>query len=83
MSISPTTRAWLLDTAERTARTFVQGFLSVVSINGISDSISKIPDTNLSIWTQLEIGALAGLFAILTAFAGKAVGSPRSASFLK
>lgn len=81
--MSPTTRAWLLDTAERTARTFVQGFLAAVSLDGISNAVAGIPNTNLGFWMQLLLGAVAGFYAILSAFAGKVVKSPASASFFK
>ena len=74
--------AWLVDTAERTARTFVQGFLAVVTLDGLTDATTKLPDTNLGLGMQLLAGALAGVYAVLTAFIAKPIGSPSSASLL-
>ena len=36
--MSGTTKRWLLDTAERTARTFVQGFLGAVTLDAFTRS---------------------------------------------
>ena len=68
-------RRFLLDTLERTARTFVQGFLAVVTVDAFSDLAAS--------WQQkLAAGALAGLYAVLTSFAAQPAGAPDSASFL-
>lgn len=49
-------------TLERAARTFVQGFLGVVTLSGLTA-------VDLTTLHQLEAGALAGGYAILMAFA--------------
>ena len=56
-------KARLLDIAERTARTFVQGFLSVVTLDALSTGVT------LHLREKVAAGALAGLYAVLTAFA--------------
>jgi hypothetical protein len=61
----------------RTARTFVQGFLGVVTIDAFSESFDA------SILETLGVGALAGVYAVLVAFAAKPVGDSKSASFLR
>jgi hypothetical protein len=68
-------KLWLIDTTERTARTFVQGFLGAVTL----DAFTEFDATWLE---NLALGAMAGVYAILVAFAGKPVGSPQSASLL-
>jgi Putative lactococcus lactis phage r1t holin len=60
----------------RTARTFVQGFLGVVTVDAFSSGFDA------TLLQTLGMGALAGVFAILTAFAAKPVGNPADASFL-
>jgi hypothetical protein len=60
----------------RTARTFVQGFLGVVTIDAFSEGFDA------TLLQTLGMGALAGVFAILTAFVAKPVGNPNNASFL-
>ena len=67
---------FLLDTLERTARTFVQGFLGVVTMDAFSQGFDP------SFWQTLGMGALAGLYAVLTAFASKPVGRRDTASVL-
>lgn len=74
--------AWAVDTLERTARTFLQGFLGAASIDGISDVFAGVPDTDLGLGAQLAIGAAAGVWAVLTSWAAKPLGSTSSASFL-
>ena len=65
------------DLLERTARTFVQGFLSVVTFDVLVEDFQAT-------WLQkLAIGALAGALAILTSFAAKGVASRESASFIE
>lgn len=71
-----TTKRWLLDAGERTARTFVQGFLGAVTLDAFSDAFNPT-------WFQnLQLGLLAGVYAILAAFAGKQTGANDSASLL-
>lgn len=67
---------WLKDTLERTARTFVQGFLSVVTL-------SALTSVDASALEAAYAGLIAGGFAILTSFAAKGVGDKDSASLLK
>lgn len=74
--------AWAVDTAERTARTFVQGFLGAASIDAVTDAVGGLPDTNLGLGAQLAVGAAAGVWAVLTAFAAKPIGAAGSASLL-
>jgi hypothetical protein len=51
------------DLLERTARTFVQGFLAVVTFDSFSDGFDPT-------WPQkLLAGLLSGVFAVLTKFA--------------
>jgi len=65
-----------LDLLERTARTFVQGFLAVVTLDALTDFSAS--------WLQtVEVGAVAGAYAILSSFAAKGVRSKDSASFVK
>lgn len=74
--MSANTRRWLIDTAERTAKTFVQGFLGAVTLDAFSDAFNPT-------WLQnMGLGLMAGIYAILVAFAGKQVGAPDSASLL-
>lgn len=47
---------------ERAARTFVQGFLGVVTLEGLTT-------VDLTLLHNLEAGALAGAYAVLMAFA--------------
>jgi hypothetical protein len=47
---------------ERAARTFVQGFLGVVTLEGLTA-------VDLSTLHSIEAGALAGAYAVLMAFA--------------
>lgn len=68
--------AWLKDTLERTVRTFVQGFLAVVSL----DSLTSLDATTTQ---ALYAGLISGGFAILTSIAAKGVGNPDTASFGK
>lgn len=68
---------YLLDLGERAVRTFAQGFVSVVTVDALTD------DINTSLLTDLKVGGLAGVFAIVTALAAKRVGHPDSASFLE
>lgn len=68
-------KLWLFDTLERTARTFVQGFLGAVTL----DAFTKI---DLSWLENVQIGGMAGVYAILVAFAGRQVGASSSASLL-
>jgi hypothetical protein len=49
-------------TMERAARTFVQGFLGVVTLSGVTA-------VDMNLLHQLEAGALAGAYAVLMAFA--------------
>lgn len=74
--MSASWKRWLLDTGERTARTFVQGFLGAVTLDALTTHV------NLDLLHQLELGALAGAYGVLTAFAAKGNGAPDSASFL-
>ena len=67
---------YLKDLAERTARTFVQGFLGVVTLDALTSLDMTIVD-------KLAVGAIAGLYAILTAFAARGTGDPESASLFK
>ena len=69
-------RTFSRDLLVRTARTFVQGFLGVVTVDAFSAGFDA------TFLETLGMGALAGVFAILTAFAGKSVGNPEDASFL-
>lgn len=73
--------SWALDTLERMTRTFVQGFLAVVTLDGLTDA-SRLPDSELGLGLQLATGALAGAYSLLTSFAAKPIGSPSSASLL-
>lgn len=66
---------WAIDAAERTARTFVQGFLAVITIDAFTDLSAS--------WLEmLGVGAMAGVYSVLTAFAAKPVGAKDSASLL-
>ena len=66
---------WALDTLERTARTFLQGMLGVVTVDTFTDLEVS--------WQQtLLIGALSGVLAVAASFAAKGSGAPDSASFL-
>lgn len=47
---------------ERAARTFVQGFLGVVTVQAFTT-------VDITLVHQLEVGALAGAYALLMAFA--------------
>lgn len=58
----------LAASAERAARTFVQGFLGVVTLSGLTA-------VNLTTLHQLEAGALAGAYAVLMYFAFPPKGS--------
>lgn len=53
----------LYATLERTARTFVQGFLGVVTADALNGGLS------ITLLESLEAGALAGAYAVLMAFA--------------
>lgn len=53
----------LYGTLERTARTFVQGFLGIVTADAINGGL------NATLVESLEVGALAGAYAVLMAFA--------------
>lgn len=53
---------WAADTAVRTARTFVQGFLSVVTLDQVT------PHARLDLKAELLGGAFAGAYAIAMAF---------------
>lgn len=53
-----------LDLLERTARTFVQGFLAVVTFDSLSEGF------NPTLSQKLLTGVLSGVFAVLTKFAG-------------
>lgn len=68
--------AWLFDASERTARTFIQGMLAVITVSPFTSQI----DANWQ--TTLGIGAAAGAWAVVMSFAGKQVGSHDTASFL-
>jgi Putative lactococcus lactis phage r1t holin len=70
-------KRFFYDLIERTLRTFVQGFLSVVTL----DAFSKGFDPT---WKQtVGMGLLAGVYAVLTAFAAKPIGgNTNSASVL-
>lgn len=57
------TRPWVYDTIERAAKTFVQGFLSVTTMDAFSEGFDP------SVYQTFGLGAMAGLFALLTAFA--------------
>jgi hypothetical protein len=50
------------DALQRMARTFVQGFLGVVTLSGVTA-------VDLTTLHQLEAGALAGAYAVLMFFA--------------
>jgi uncharacterized protein YgbK (DUF1537 family) len=65
---------WLKDAIERTLRTFVQGFLAVVTV----DAATTVDATTLQ---AVYGGLICGAYAVLTAFAAKRIGSPDSASF--
>lgn len=67
---------WLKDTIERTIRTFVQGFLSVVAL----EQVTTLDATSAQ---ALYAGLIAGGFAILASLAAKGVGDSESASFQK
>jgi hypothetical protein len=74
--MSGNTKRFLIDTGERTARTFVQGFLGAVTLDAFSGAFNPT-------WFQnMGLGAMAGVYAILVAFAGKRTGAPDSASLL-
>ena len=66
--------AFLFDLLERTARTFVQGFLAVVTLDAATE-------VNIEWKYKLLAGAIAGGYAVLTAFAAGNVGSRNDASF--
>ena len=66
---------WALDTLERTVRTFLQGMLGVVSVNAFTSLDAS--------WQQtILVGALAGAYAVVSAFVAQPVGASDSASFL-
>lgn len=50
------------DVLERAARTFVQGFLAVVTVQAFTT-------VDITLVHQLEVGALAGAYSLLTSFA--------------
>jgi hypothetical protein len=56
-------RGKLYATIERTARTFVQGFLGIVTADAFNGGL------NATLAESLEVGALAGAYAVLMAFA--------------
>jgi hypothetical protein len=67
---------WLLDVAERTGRTFLQGFLGMVTADLFIASFDPT-------WTEnLIVGGLAGVYAVLTSWAAQPIGAPDSASML-
>lgn len=70
-----TSSSFSRDLLVRTARTFVQGFLGVVTVDAFSAGFDA------TFLQTLGMGALAGVFAILTAFAAKPVGNRNDASF--
>lgn len=76
MKKSGTWKRWLIDTAERTVRTFIQGFLAVFTLDQVLDRVTT------SIMDQVYGGLIAGAYAVLMAFAAKPSGAPDSASFL-
>lgn len=66
---------WLLDALERTARTFVQGFLMVWTLDAATALDAD--------WgTRVLGGAVAGGYSVLMSFAAKPVGAKDSASLL-
>lgn len=76
MQLTPFQR-FIFDLIERTAKTFVQGFLSVVTL----DVITGAGDL-LTFKQRIYAGLLAGGYSILTSFASKPLGAKDSASLL-
>lgn len=68
--------AWVVDVVERMTRTFAQGFVAAVSLDAISSHV------NLSLVSQLELGALAGGYAIVTSLAALRTGNVKSSASL-
>lgn len=63
VKVKGTTAARIYATLERTARTFVQGFLGIVTADALNGGLDA------TLLDSLQVGALAGVYAILMAFA--------------
>ena len=66
---------WALDALERSARTFLQGALAVLTVD-------QLTGLNASWQDAIVVAAVAGLFSVLSSFAAKPAGAPDSASLL-
>lgn len=66
---------WFADAAERAVKTFLQGFLAVITLD-------QFMDTSVGWDYRLLGGVLAGLYSVASSVASAPVGAPNSASVL-
>jgi len=74
--MSSDTKRFLADSGERLGKTFLQGFLAVVTL----DQFSNVFDPSFKF--LLGTAAMAGVYSVLMSVASKQVGAPDSASVL-
>lgn len=66
---------WFKDTAERAAKTFLQGFLAVITVDSFTAIGTDWDD-------RIYVGLLAGAYSVLSSVASSAKGNNNSASLV-